>query len=318
MEEKRINIIQKHTKIIQCDRCGTEFKNLRNLRNHFNRKNTCKPLLKDIPIEELKEKYKVNRGCYKCENCGKEYKTADGKYKHKKKCLVNPAIIEKKNIDKLETELKSVKDDKQELEAKVQQLILERTQAQEANAKIINNNNNSHNNTNNYNTINVIIKNYGEEKEMSEKEIKRLVEVAMKKCNNIAGVPWDALNHVLQQKHFNPKYPENQNLKLTNISSPIMDVYTNNKWRKVPFAEQIKIIIESLMEFIESKNHLAVNISKNYWEELYEKLDEFLLKGENKKYYNKVETSMKCQLYNETQDIMEHNKVQSQNTEVST
>ena len=318
MEEKRINIIQKHTKIIQCDRCGTEFKNLRNLRNHFNRKNTCKPLLKNIPIEELKEKYKVNRGCYKCENCGKEYKTADGKYKHKKKCLVNPAIIEKKNIDKLETELKSVKDDKQELEAKVQQLLLEKTQAQEANAKIINNNNNSHNNTNNYNTINVIIKNYGEEKEMSEKEIKRLVEVAMKKCNNIAGVPWDALNHVLQQKHFNPKYPENQNLKLTNISSPIMDVYTNNKWRKVPFAEQIKIIIESLMEFIESKNHLAVNISKNYWEELYEKLDEFLLKGENKKYYNKVETSMKCQLYNETQDIMEHNKVQSQNTEVST
>ena len=313
-----LNIIQNPLKIIQCDRCGKEFTRLTSLRTHFNNKRVCKPLLKDIPIEELKEKYKVNRGCYKCENCGKEYKTADGKYKHKKKCLLNPAIIEKKNIDKLETELKSVKDDKQELEAKVQQLLLERTQAQEANAKIINNNNNSHNNTNNYNTINVIIKNYGEEKEMSEKEIKRLVEVAMKKCNNIAGVPWDALNHVLQQKHFNPKYPENQNLKLTNISSPIMDVYTNNKWRKVPFAEQIKIIIESLMEFIESKNHLAVNISKNYWEELYEKLDEFLLKGENKKYYNKVETSMKCQLYNETQDIMEHNKVQSQNTEVST
>ena len=96
MEEKRINIIQKHTKIIQCDRCGTEFKNLRNLRNHFNRKNTCKPLLKDIPLEELKEKYKVNKGCYKCENCGKEYKTTDGKYKHKKKCLLNPIIIEKK------------------------------------------------------------------------------------------------------------------------------------------------------------------------------------------------------------------------------
>ena len=313
-----LNIIQKPLKIIQCDRCGKEFTRLTSLRTHFNNKRVCKPLLKDIPIEELKEKYKVNRGCYKCENCGKEYKTADGKYKHKKKCLLNPAIIEKKNIDKLETELKSVKDDKQELEAKVQQLLLERTQAQEANAKIINNTNNSHNNTNNYNTINVIIKNYGEEKEMSEKEIKRLVEVAMKKCNNIAGVPWDALNHVLQQKHFNPKYPENQNLKLTNISSPIMDVYTNNKWRKVPFAEQIKIIIESLMEFIESKNHLAVNISKNYWEELYEKLDEFLLKGENKKYYNKVETSMKCQLYNETQDIMEHNKVKSQNVEVST
>jgi hypothetical protein len=305
------NIIQIHKNIIRCDRCGNSFTTIANLRKHFNRKNICEPLLKNIPIEELKEKYKVRKGCYKCENCGKEYKSANGKYKHKKKCLLNVALIEKKNIDKLETELKSVKDDKQELEEKVQQLLLEKTQAFEANAKIINNTNNSHNNTNNYNTINVIIKNYGEEKEMSEQEIKRLVEVALKKCNNIAGVPWDALNHVLQQKHFNPKYPENQNLKLTNISSPIMDVYTNNKWRKVPFAEQIKIIIESLMEFIESKNHLVVDISKNYWEELYEKLEEFLLKGENKKYYNKVETSMKCQLYNETQDIMEYNKIKS-------
>ena len=71
------------------------------------------------------------------------------------------------------------------------------------------------------------------------------------------------------------------------------------------------------MEFIESKNHLAVDISKNYWEELYEKLEEFLLKGENKKYYNKVETSMKCQLYNETQDIMEYNKIKSQKMETA-
>lgn len=32
-----LNIIQNPLKIIQCDRCGTEFKNLRNLRNHFNK-----------------------------------------------------------------------------------------------------------------------------------------------------------------------------------------------------------------------------------------------------------------------------------------
>ena len=54
MDEIRENIIQKRINIIQCDRCGTEFKNLRNLRCHFDKKYTCKPLLKDIPIEELK------------------------------------------------------------------------------------------------------------------------------------------------------------------------------------------------------------------------------------------------------------------------
>ena len=79
-----LNIIQKPLKIIhKFDRCGKEFTRLTSLRTHFNNSTVCKPLLKDIPIEELKEiMYKVNRGCYKCENCGKEYKTADGKYKH--------------------------------------------------------------------------------------------------------------------------------------------------------------------------------------------------------------------------------------------
>jgi hypothetical protein len=311
MTQNETKIIQNETKIIQCDRCSKTFYKLDNLRRHFRNKKTCKPLLKDIPIDQLIEKYKVNRGCYKCENCGKEYKTTDGKYKHKKKCLLNPIIIEKKEKEELENQLQLVKEKNVELE---KQLVLQ-SSIDASNAKIINNNNQSHNN-NSLNTVNVVINNYGQEKEMTEKEIKRLVEVALKKCNNIRGVPWDALTHVLQQKHFNPKYPENQNLKLTNISSPIMDVYTNDKWRKVPFSDQVKIIIESLMEFIESKHHL-VDISKNYWEELYEKLENFLLKGENKKYYNKVETSMRCQLYNETQDIIEHNKIKEQNIKVN-
>ena len=319
MEKKRINIIQKHKKIIQCDRCGTEFKNLRNLRNHFNRKNTCKPLLKDIPIEELKEKYKVRKGCYKCENCGKEFKTADGKYKHKKKCLLNVALIEKKNIDKLKDELEKKDNELDELK---KQLV-----SKTSDDKVISTNGGDTNiqkadiNTLNNGTINnIVINNYGHEKAMTEKEVQKLITIAMKKCNDINSNPWEALNHTLQQIHFNPKYPENQNLKLTNISSPIMDVYTNDKWRKVPFAEQIKIIIESLMDYIEN-NQDKVDLSSNYWEELYDKLEDYFSGRGEKRHYNKVETSMKCQLYNETQDIIDHNKIKSQvqasTTEVS-
>ena len=76
----------------------------------------------------------------------------------------------------------------------------------------------------------------------------------------------------------------------------------NDKWKKVPFTEQIKLIIESLMEFIED-NQDKINFSSNYWEELYNKLDEYFSNGDNKKYYQKVETSLKCKLFNETQDI---------------
>ena len=87
---------QKQHNIIQCDRCGINFTRLTSLRTHLKKKKTCEPILKDIPVLELINKYKVRKGVYKCENCGKEYKSAVGKCKHKKKCLVNPVIIEKK------------------------------------------------------------------------------------------------------------------------------------------------------------------------------------------------------------------------------
>ena len=172
MSTIRTKNIEKRKKIIQCERCGTEFKNLRNLRSHFDRKNICKPLLKDISIIELIEKYKVKKGIYKCENCEKEFKTSAGKCKHKKKCLVNPIIIEKKTINILEDELESVKKEKnkevirrKELEKQVEQLILEKTQLQEANAKLVVNGNN---NNSNLTTIGrdqniIIVNNFGEE-----------------------------------------------------------------------------------------------------------------------------------------------------------
>ncbi len=295
------NIIQNEQKIIRCDRCSNTFSNMTNLRRHFNRKNICKPLIKDIPIEELKEKYKVRKGCYKCENCGKEYKTSDGKYKHKQKCLINVSIIDKKENDKLKEELEIIK---------VEKKVLEQELDSKNDSKIISNNkkniniNNSGTLNNGYikNNVVVNVNNYGTQTAMTQKEITKIIKVAMRLCDNIMGNPWDALNYVLQQIHFNPKYPENQNLKLKNFSSPVMDVYKDDKWKKVPFTEQIKLIIESLMEFIDNNQHY-VNFSSNYWEELYNKLDDYFLKGENRKYYKNVETSLKCRLYNETQEL---------------
>jgi hypothetical protein len=300
------NIKQLEQNIISCDRCSNTFCNMTNLRRHFHNKKICKPILEDIPIEHLIEKYKVRKGCYTCENCGKEYKSAVGKCKHKKKCLLNTAIIEKKNIEILQDELERKNN---ELDNLKKQLVSKTTDD-----KVISTNGGDTNiqkadiNTLNNGTINnIVINNYGHEKAMTEKEVQKLINIAMKKCNDINSNPWEALNHTLQQIHFNPKYPENQNLKLTNISSPIMDVYTNDKWRKVPFAEQIKIIIESLMDYIEN-NQDKVDFSSNYWEELYDKLASYFVGNGNKKYYNKVETSMRCKLYNETQDINDYNK----------
>lgn len=69
------------------------------------------------------------------------------------------------------------------------------------------------------------------------------------------------------------------------------------------------VLLFFLLYFYKFLSQDKVDFSCNYWEELNDKLDEYLSNGDNKKYYKKVETSLKCKLYNETQDI---------NTEINT
>tara|TARA_B100000575_G_C23105066_1_gene637766 strand:+ start:643 stop:1620 length:978 start_codon:yes stop_codon:yes gene_type:complete len=246
MSTIRVNNIEKRTKIIQCERCGTEFKNLRNLRCHFDRKNTCKPLLKDISIEELKEKYKVKKGCYKCENCGKEFKTSSGKCKHKKKCSINPIIIEKKENDKLKEELDKEVSKRRELEKQVEQLLLEKTQLQEANAKLVVNGNN---NNSNLTTIGrdqniIVINNFGEE------NIEYLLkdENFIKKCIES---PINSIHKYLDNVHFNKEHPENRNIKMTNLLGPYMDYIKEGKWNKIEKDVLIPKIIDKSIDTID-------------------------------------------------------------------
>jgi hypothetical protein len=224
MEDLGQKVSQNETKVIQCERCSKEFTRFTHLRRHFNNKKICNPVLKDIPIEELIEKYKVKKECYKCENCGKEYKSKSGKYKHKKKCLLNPAIIEKKEKEELKTELERKDNELDELK---KQLLIEKKRCEE-NAKIINNNNtnntNSHN-TNSHNTNNIVF-NFNDEKYNVE-ELKQIILNNEKSSTNL-------VKHFLEYVHFNPQYPENQNLKLTNLKPEYkwIDIMINGKWEK--------------------------------------------------------------------------------------
>lgn len=312
MSTIRVNNIEKRTKIIQCERCGTEFKNLRNLRCHFDRKNTCKPLLKDIPIEELKEKYKIKKGCYKCENCGKEFKTSSGKCKHKKKCSINPIIIEKKENDKLKEELDKEVSKRRELEKQVEQLLLEKTQLQEANAKLVVNGNN---NNSNLTTIGrdqniIVINNFGEE------NIEYLLkdENFIKKCIES---PINSIHKYLDNVHFNKEHPENRNIKMTNLLGPYMDYIKEGKWNKIEKDVLIPKIIDKSIDTIddvidygkEDSNDDVIDYSKEESDDNSEieyddkkwKVYKSVIKKKNIK--NKIIKKANRRIYNETQDI---------------
>ena len=306
MSTIRVNNIEKRTKIIQCERCGTEFKNLRNLRCHFDRKNTCKPLLKDIPIEELKEKYKIKKGCYKCENCGKEFKTSSGKCKHKKKCLINPVIIQKKTISKLETELGKEVSKRKELEKQVEQLILEKTQLQEAHARVINN---DHSNTNNITTIGrdqniIIVNNFGEE------NIEYLLkdENFIKKCIES---PINSIHKYLDNVHFNKEHPENRNIKMTNLLGPYMDYIKEGKWNKIEKNILIPKIIDKSIDAVHEIAYKDLDSGTdeedntlNAWEKYSD-----IKYGDNKKLKDKITKKATRQIYNETNKNPEEIKI---------
>ena len=310
MEKK---IIQINKNIIQCDRCGYNFTTIANLRKHLNKKNTCEPILKDISIEELKDKYKVKKGCYKCENCGKEFKTSSGKCKHKKKCSINPIIIEKKETDKLKEELESVKKEKnkeiikrKELEKQVEKLILEKTQLQEAHARVINN---DHSNTNNITTIGrdqniIIVNNFGEE------NIEYLLkdENFIKKCIES---PINSIHKYLDNVHFNKEHPENRNIKMTNLLGPYMDYIKEGKWNKIEKNILIPKIIDKSIDVVDeiAYKDLDANTDEeddtlNAWEKYSD-----IKYGDNKKLKDKITKKATRHIYNETNKNPEEIKI---------
>ena len=307
------NVKQNNTKVIECERCGNTFTTKTNLRKHFNRKNICEPILKDIPIEELKEKYKIRKGVYKCENCGKEYKSKVGKCKHKKKCLVNPVIIEKKTISKLETELESVKKEKnkevskrKELEKQVEQLILEKTQLQEAHARVINN---DHSNTNNITTIGrdqniIIVNNFGEE------NIEYLLkdENFIKKCIES---PINSIHKYLDNVHFNKEHPENRNIKMTNLLGPYMDYIKEGKWNKIEKNILIPKIIDKSIDVVDEIAYKDLDADTdeeddtlNAWEKYSD-----IKYGDNNKLKDKITKKATRHIYNETSKNPEEIKI---------
>ena len=298
-------VIQEYKKVIQCERCGNNFKTICNLRKHFKRKNTCEPILNDISIEKLKEKYKVKKGCYKCENCGKEYKTKDGKYKHKKKCSVNPIIIEKKTINILEDELESVKKEKnkevikrKELEKQVEQLILEKSKLEQAHAKVINN---DHSNTNNITTIGrdqniIIVNNFGEE------NIEYLLkdENFIKKCIES---PINSIHRYLDNVHFNNEHPENRNIKVNNLLGPYMDYIKEGKWNKIEKNILIPKIVNNSINVID--NIIVENEDEESdYDEKFDNWEEYKYKkNKDKKLKDKICSKTNRQIYNETKKL---------------
>ena len=136
---------------------------------------------------------------------------------------------------------------------------------------ITNNNctNNSHNTTNN--TIN--INNYGNEnlKHLRSKDFAKLLD----------GI-YNAVPKLIEKIHFDPKHPENQNIKYTNQRSPYLKIVKSDKWQLVNKKHELLDLIdnkcfmlkEKYYDILEKKKYKITDVHRDKIEEFINKYHE--------------------------------------------
>lgn len=250
----------------KCQRCGFETNHKNNFRKHLFRKFTCKPLLKEIDIkfdqrlhfpEEGKKcnpnvipsvillssqcNPKSSENLYNCEYCGKKFKQRQNKWRHKKnncekKKLYDNNMFQK--LNKLENDIVNLK--------KENKMIVKNS---------INNSKINSDNT-------IIVNNFGREN-LNYLNNNMLKKILMKGTKSIPSL--------IKQIHFNPKHPENHNIRIKNKKLKYAEVRENDKWKY----KHKQAVLDDLVDF----GYITL---EEFKENNENELDELLRKGFNR------------------------------------
>jgi len=262
-------------------RCGYIASQRCNFKNHLNRKISCHPILDDISIENIKIKY----GFIKLYNDPQKSSIIPQKssiiphtssfYPPQKSSLFPQKSslfpqksslfdhLTNKNLvckyctrncsrsDNLKRHLKTCKKKREYeilMEEKNKEAELFKTKLIDNNINntITNINNTTHNTTNNT----IIINNYGEE---------NIDHINKKYLLSLLSKTHRAIPLLVEKIHFDPKHPENQNIKLPNKKLPYIKIRKNDKWQFVDRKSEIVNLIDAMC-FILSENYQSIEL----------------------------------------------------------
>ena len=296
-----------------CQRCGYETNHKSVFKKHLLRKNLCKPKLNEITryvlllnnnFNEDAKKFKTstknqqfihktstknvdknnteNEGDNNiCDFCSKKLSCYKSKWRHEKTC--------KKRRESKEELLEKLLIEKDKLISKQGKQINKLLQQLTKMSDNFGNNNNNTNSNNNINSHNKIIINaYGSE------NIEYITEKVLKKLVNRPGT---AIPNLLKMIHFNDNYPENKNLKVTNIHDPYIKVHDGDDWKLKNKGDIIDDIIITKRDILDGAI-TDEELDENYMEKL-NRIDSVI---DNKK-NNYIESKIKEVLLNEGKDI---------------
>jgi len=309
-----------------CYRCGYIGKQKNHLKNHLNRKFVCKPVLDDISIEEIRNYYFLeiapkqhpndtqiapkqhpnnsflknetapkqhpndtqttpkqhpndtqttpNFSTRECKYCNKSFTRKSGLIKH-----LNICVIKKEKellINNQNEEMTKMKKEIEELK----------------NFKIQTQNNITTNNNIN-NSKNIYINNYGDE---------NLKHLQTKDFANLLSGIYNAVPKLIEKIHFDPKHPENQNIKYTNRKQPYLKVMKNDKWQLVNKKHELLDLIDNKYFMLKEKYYTLLEKNKyTLSEQQKAKIDEYMDK------YNIEDKKMMIDLMERTELMLLNN-----------
>ncbi len=248
-------------------------------------------IMKCNPIPTLKNEREEKK--YFCKFCNKEFNHYQNRWRHQRKC-------ENNEIDKLKKENQELKEMFEKEIASLKEQLLDTMNKnckkhpktlQKINRQLNNQYNNTQNNTNcivNNNTINIIP--LGQEKLtdiLSSKEQKMILSKKQQ-----------SLNYLIEYVHFNNKFPQFQNIIVTNLKDNIAYKYDDNmnKFIATTKDELLEILMEN--RIIDIEDFYNFNIEKLN-ENTKNILNKFIDKIKNDdEYFDKKKSDIKLILYN--------------------
>lgn len=288
----------------KCNICNKFYKSRQSLWNHknkFHREHNPNiinynpsinpPIIKYNPKTQGENETVSKK--YFCKFCNKEFTHYQNRWRHQKICQNNEIDkLKKENLElkeMFEKEIALLKD--QLLDTMNKNCKKHPKTLQKINRQLNNQFNNTQNNTNcivNNNTINIIP--LGQEKLtdiLSSKEQKMILNKKQQ-----------SLNYLIEYIHFNNKYPQFQNIIVTNLKDNIAYKYDDNmnKFIATTKDELLEILMEN--RIIDIEDFYNFNIEKLN-ENTKNILNKFIDKIKNDdEYFDKKKSDIKLILYN--------------------
>jgi hypothetical protein len=224
----------------RCNSCNMSFKSNKLLQQHLK----CKR------HNEIIDKSPILR--YECSACGKKYSYRQSLHVHKRACVLvdeTTSVKEETNSNRLDTihqkqidEMKLAFDkERQEMKLAFEETLKEQI------SKILDKHAGTINNTTNIETQNITINinAFGNENTdyINDKAILSCISKVYK-----------SIPALLEKIHFDPKHPENHNIKITNKKLPYASVMGNNqKWKTVDRKDAIETMVLNGYNMLDEK-----------------------------------------------------------------